>query len=95
MLRAINDQMMKLEQVFILPAGLPGRPQTRHAVFAPSQFDSYAASGFPGISDLLHNLDTLDAEERQQREKQIKRHVSDLTIMMQTATSLFEDFNII
>ncbi|XP_069165588.1 N-acetylated-alpha-linked acidic dipeptidase 2 [Procambarus clarkii] len=93
--RAINDQMMKLEQVFILPAGLPGRPQIRHAVFAPSQFDSYAASGFPGITDLLHNMETLTDTERQEREEQIKRHVSDLTIMMQRATSFLKDFHVI
>ncbi|XP_069165778.1 N-acetylated-alpha-linked acidic dipeptidase 2-like isoform X3 [Procambarus clarkii] len=93
--RAINDLMMKLEQVFILPAGLPGRPQIRHAVFAPSQFDSYAASGFPGITDLLYNMETLTDTERQEREEQIKRHVSDLTIMMQRATSFLKDFHVI
>nr|XP_045619566.1 N-acetylated-alpha-linked acidic dipeptidase 2-like [Procambarus clarkii] len=94
-IRAINDQMMKLEQVFILPAGLPGRPQIRHAVFAESQFDKYAASGFPGITDLLYNMEKLTDTERQEREEQIKRHVSDLTIMMQRAASFLKDFHVI
>lgn len=93
MIRAVNDQIMKLEQVFILPSGLPGRPETRHAVFAPSQFDSYAASGFPGISDLLYKIDDLEPEELHQREKDIMKHISDLTILVQRATSLLRDFH--
>ncbi|KAK7083133.1 Glutamate carboxypeptidase 2, partial [Halocaridina rubra] len=95
MIRAVNDLLMKVEQAFILPAGLPGRPDTRHAIFSPSQFDSYAASGFPGISDLLYKIDDLDYEENAQREKDIKRHISDLTILIQRATSLLKDFHLI
>nr|XP_053627350.1 glutamate carboxypeptidase 2-like [Cherax quadricarinatus] len=94
-IRAINDQMMKLERVFILPAGLPGRPDIRHAVFAPSQFDNYATSGFPGISDLLHNIEELNETERLKKEEEIKRHISDLTIMVQRAVSLLKDFHMI
>ncbi|XP_066957584.1 N-acetylated-alpha-linked acidic dipeptidase 2 [Macrobrachium rosenbergii] len=95
MLRAVNDQMMKLERVFIMPAGLPGRPTVRHAVFAPSQFDSYAAAGFPGISDLLYKIDDLQEEELSKRHKEIRRHISDLTILLQKASGLLEDFNLI
>ncbi|XP_064110868.1 N-acetylated-alpha-linked acidic dipeptidase 2-like [Macrobrachium nipponense] len=95
MLRAINDQMMKLEQVFIMPTGLPGRPTIRHAIFAPSQFDNYAAAGFPGISDLLYRIDDLQGEELSKRHKEIRRHISDLTILLQKASGLLEDFNII
>ncbi|CAL4110864.1 unnamed protein product, partial [Meganyctiphanes norvegica] len=45
--RSYNDLMMRLEQVFILPEGLRGRPDVRHAVFSPSQFNTYAAAAFP------------------------------------------------
>ncbi|XP_068220182.1 N-acetylated-alpha-linked acidic dipeptidase 2-like [Palaemon carinicauda] len=93
MIRAINDQMMKLEQVFVLSAGLPGRPETRHALFAPSQFDSYEASGFPGISDLLYEHKNLDVNGKKKKEKEIMRHISDLTILFQKATSLLKDFH--
>ena len=40
-LRMLNDQIMHLERVFLLPNGLPGRPDTRHALFSPSKFNSY------------------------------------------------------
>lgn len=92
-LRALNDQIMKVEQVFVMPAGLPGRPSVRHAVFAPSQFDNYATAGFPGISDLLYGYDGLGPEETTERQKEIKRHISDLTILVQRASSLLEDFH--
>ncbi|CAL4093385.1 unnamed protein product, partial [Meganyctiphanes norvegica] len=90
-LRAINDQMMNLEQAFVLPEGLPGRPGTRHAVFAPSQFDSYAAAGFPGISDLLYKIDDLSQEEKISRHKQIRRHISDLTIRTNNAINMLKE----
>ncbi|XP_064110762.1 N-acetylated-alpha-linked acidic dipeptidase 2-like [Macrobrachium nipponense] len=95
MIRAINDQMMKLEQVFVLPAGLPGRPETRHAIFAPSLFDDYAVSGFPAIADLLYEYYALPPKARQGKGKEIMRHISDLTILFQKATGLLEDFHII
>nr|XP_053650513.1 N-acetylated-alpha-linked acidic dipeptidase 2-like isoform X1 [Cherax quadricarinatus]XP_053650514.1 N-acetylated-alpha-linked acidic dipeptidase 2-like isoform X1 [Cherax quadricarinatus] len=94
-IRAINDQMMKIEQVFILPIGLPGRPNVRHAVFAPSQFDYYSTSCFPGITDLLYGMEDLSGRDRLMREDQIKRHVSDLTIMIQRASSYLRDFHVI
>ena len=40
-LRMKNDQLMMLERVFILPEGLPGRKNYRHALFSPSKFNSY------------------------------------------------------
>ena len=44
-LRMMNDQIMMLERVFILPKGLPGRPETRHSLFSPSKFNSYGKIG--------------------------------------------------
>ncbi|CAL4199181.1 unnamed protein product, partial [Meganyctiphanes norvegica] len=83
-IRSYNDLMMHLEQVFILPEGLPGRPYVRHAVFSPSQFNSYAAAAFPGIVDLLYGLDELSGDNLVIRHKEISKHISDLTIMMHT-----------
>jgi hypothetical protein len=39
--RALNDQLMMLERVFLLEEGLPGRPDVRHAFFSPAKFDLY------------------------------------------------------
>ena len=83
--RIVNDQMMQLEKVFLMPAGLPGRPESRNAIFAPAKFNSYAGSAFPGISDLLHEIDDLGEEAKSARWKEIRRHVSDLMIMIQEA----------
>ena len=52
-LRIVNNQMMNLEKIFINPYGLPGRPDTRNIVFAPSIANSYGSSSFPGISDTV------------------------------------------
>lgn len=82
-LRIANDQMMQLERVFYMPQGLPGRPDVRNAIFAPAKFNSYGGSAFPGISDLLHEIDSLEGEAKIQRWKDIKRHLSDLMIMIQ------------
>ena len=84
-LRIVNDQMMQLERVFLMPAGLPGRPESRNAIFAPAKFNQYAGSAFPGISDLLHEIDDLDDEAKSAQWKEIQRHVSDLMIMIQEA----------
>ena len=46
-LRMMNDQLMMLERIFILPDGIPGRKNYRHALFSPSKFNSY------GLSDLI------------------------------------------
>ena len=62
-----------------------GRPGVRNAIFAPAKFNSYAGSAFPGISDLLHEIDDLDEESKSARWKEIRRHLSDLMIMIQEA----------
>ena len=40
-LRELNDQIMNLERTFILPKGLPGRPEMRNALFSPAKFNAY------------------------------------------------------
>ena len=75
-LRIMNDQMMQLERVFLMPAGLPGRPQVRNAIFAPGKFNSYAGAPFPGISDLLNEIDDLKDGAKSARWKEIRQHVS-------------------
>ena len=44
--RRINDVLMMLERTFLLPQGLPGRPEYRHALFSPAKFDSYGKHFF-------------------------------------------------
>jgi len=55
-IRIINDQLMQLERMFILPFGLPGRSYLRHVIFAPSIDDVYSGVTFAGIVDTLNQL---------------------------------------
>ncbi|RXG64917.1 hypothetical protein Avbf_08577 [Armadillidium vulgare] len=87
--------MMKLEQIFIHPEGLPGRPLVRNTAFGSSTFDTYSSSGFPALSDLLYDFDKLNQTEQQTRTKMIKRHISDLTIMADRAAAFLEDVYLI
>jgi len=48
-LRAINDQKRGFERTLLELGGLPGRPQYRHLVTAPSLFDAYGGSAFPAV----------------------------------------------
>ena len=57
-------------------------------VSAPSLFDAYGGSAFPGIGDLLYKLDQvndLNSQEYKNVIKQIKKHVSDLMIIIKRA----------
>merc|ERR1712060_601215 len=85
--RMISDQMMQVERVFVMDGGLPNRKGTRHAIFSPGVHNIYGGSRFPAISDLVCNIDKLEvgSQEHTQRWKTIKRHVSDLMIMIQSA----------
>ena len=87
-LKMINDQMMQLERIFIMDGGLPERPDTRHAIFAPSRFNKYSGNGFPAISDLLYEFEklTIGSPDHKKRVNLLKRHVSDLMIMTKAAT---------
>jgi len=85
--RTINDQIRSFEKTFLLNPGLPDRLQYRHAIIAPSQFDAYGGSAFPGLGDLLHGIDSMDAEDRSVQIKKLKRHISDLMIVVQRAAA--------
>ena len=44
-------------------------------------------AAFPGISDLLHEVEKLDTGERRERFKEIRKHLSDLMIVLRQAAS--------
>eukprot|EP00092_Neocalanus_flemingeri_P089241 GFUD01112903.1.p1 GENE.GFUD01112903.1~~GFUD01112903.1.p1 ORF type:complete len:755 (-),score=192.43 GFUD01112903.1:119-2383(-) len=89
--RILNDQIMLLERTFLLPQGLPGRHNYRHALFSPAKFDSYSGAAFPGIGDLLHGVDKLSKEEKTARFKEVRKHLSDLMIVFRQAASWLSD----
>jgi len=84
-LRELNDQLMLLERIFILPKGLPDRPEERHVLFVPSKFNKYGASALPGIGDLLHQYQKLNATAKEERFVQVRKHISDIMITFHQA----------
>lgn len=93
--RMFNDQMMKLDRLFLLSDGLPGRPELRHAIISPSMFNSYGSSVFPGITDLLHGIDLLDSDTKAKRVRELEKHVSDLMILIKSAGDFLKDVSVI
>ena len=63
-----------------------GRPEVRNAIFAPGKYNKYGAAAFPGLGDLLHEIDDLEKEAKEKRWKEIRKHLSDLMIMIQEAS---------
>ncbi len=94
--RRHNDQMMKVERVFIAEQGLPNRDDSRNVIYSPSKYNRYVASSFPGLSDLLFELDTLtDPAAIALKWEEIRRHVSDLFIAVRQAASYLRPFEVI
>jgi N-acetylated-alpha-linked acidic dipeptidase len=52
-LTAINRALVTVEQAFLSPDGLPGRPWYKHTIFAPGSYVGYAAEIFPGITERI------------------------------------------
>ena len=50
-----------------------------------------AGSVFPGIQDLMHKFDELTGQERAERIEDIKKHLSDLMIVLRQATLWLSD----
>ena len=89
--RMINDQIMKLERLWIMPKGLPGRENIRHAIFSPPQHGG--AQFLPGISDLLHELHEAGTKDtKKEKLLELRKHLSDLMIMFRQAASWLQPF---
>uniref|UniRef100_A0A0B7AYA9 Peptidase M28 domain-containing protein n=1 Tax=Arion vulgaris TaxID=1028688 RepID=A0A0B7AYA9_9EUPU len=80
-LREVNDQIMLLEKAFLHPEGLPTRPLKKHLIFAENSNDAYAGSSFPGLIDLLFQI---EKDDKDQWEK-VKQHFHVILNAIQTA----------
>ena len=54
----MNHALASVEQAFLAPEGLIGRPWFRHTIFAPGSYDGYAVSMIPGENDALQRNDS-------------------------------------
>jgi N-acetylated-alpha-linked acidic dipeptidase len=61
----INRALSSVEQAFLAPEGLSGRPWYKHTIYAPGSYAGYAAEVMPGVSEALDRSDagTLRREE--------------------------------
>lgn len=61
----INRALAGVEQAFLAPGGLSGRPWYKHTIYAPGTYAGYAAGVMPGVSEALdrHDPATLHREE--------------------------------
>jgi len=86
-LRMINDKLMQLEKGFTYPNGLPGKPQIRHYIMAPSS--NYKTEyPFPAINDLLPKVNVTDTW------KEIRRQITITASLLDGVSSAIEcEFN--
>ena len=68
-------------------------------VSAPSLFDAYGGSAFPGLGDLLYKLEQIPvrevSEEYARVVKQIRKHVSDIMIIIKRAAHYLKPVKVI
>jgi N-acetylated-alpha-linked acidic dipeptidase len=53
----INRDLVGVEQAFLAPEGLAGRPWFKHTIYAPGSYAGYAAEVMPGVSEALGRND--------------------------------------
>jgi N-acetylated-alpha-linked acidic dipeptidase len=60
----INRALASVEQAFLVPEGLVGRPWFKHPLYAPGTYTGYAAVALPGVTEALdrHDSATLKRE---------------------------------
>jgi len=87
--RRYNDQLMQFDRSFIVPEGLPGRPDIRHIVYSPTRKTLFSKNVFPAISDFLYRIEVENSQEWDGVEEQL----SLLATHLNAATSLISNFN--
>ena len=71
------------------------RPYVKNAIFAPELYNKYGGSAFPAIHDLLHEIHKLDPDQLEDRWEQVRLHLSDLMIMVQSAAKFLSPVDLI
>lgn len=62
----INRALASVEQDFLAPEGLVGRPWYKHTIYAPGTYAGYAAGVMPGVSEALDRHDTATLHREQE-----------------------------
>lgn len=61
---ALNASLREVEEDFLAPQGLPGRPWFRHTIFAPGEYTGYAAVVIPGVNEAIDARDPARAQSQ-------------------------------
>ena len=88
-----SDQIMKVDRAFLLPNGLPDQPNMRHAIISPAKRNSYGNSVFPGIWNIYDGLVGPNGSVSYDRLDQMKRHFSDLIVVIKRAGDILKDLS--
>ena len=85
-LTALNDKLLKAEQLLLDPDGLPTRPYYKHMLYAPGLYTGYAPKTMSGIRESIELKDYKLAEAEVPR---VAKAVNDEAIFVeQIATEL-------
>ncbi|XP_041369737.1 N-acetylated-alpha-linked acidic dipeptidase 2-like [Gigantopelta aegis] len=88
-IRMVNDQLTLLEKAFLDPQGLPDRPTLKHVIFAENSNDIYAGISFPGLVDILFEIDK--HPNTSARWEQAKLHFSVILYIIDAAAATPRD----
>ena len=58
---------------------------SRHLISAPSKFNSYAGSAFPGLGNLLFDIENV--ADQAERWEEVRRHLATLIFTIRSAAS--------
>jgi N-acetylated-alpha-linked acidic dipeptidase len=78
---ALNSALRAVEEDFLAPEGLPGRPWFRHTIFAPGEYTGYAAVVIPGVNEAIDAHDAARAQAQ----------IANVTAALVRATATLEE----
>jgi N-acetylated-alpha-linked acidic dipeptidase len=79
--REINRVLASIDQAFLAPEGLAGRPWYKHTIYAPGSYAGYEAEVLPGVSESLDRNDRVA----------LKREASSLAAALRRAAACLDD----
>ena len=79
--REINRALASIDQSFLAPEGLVGRPWYKHTIYAPGSYAGYEAEVLPGVSESLDRNDSVA----------LKREANSLAAALRRAASRLDD----
>ena len=91
--RMMNDQIMEVQRSFVSKIGIPFSRGAKNVIFGPSIFEKFARNTFPGIRNILYRIQELEIGQRAERLAILRRHLSDLMIVIHQAALHLKHFH--